>query len=307
MSGPYVQYGPFTNGTTPSVDATFLNTHLEAFLLTIGSIAYDSSISSDGSGNVSATSIKLSGSGTYKIGGTMSASAIMHFQDATGYEPLQAFNGGIGVAVNNATTPSIIKVGVALGVKRSNGTKIMEVSSAGNMLISGNTYYTTQATVNYSAGGSFDSFDFAEIYRVDVPYEDGTVVCPKDTDTPIPYQHGPGERVIPLMTRCLHDGCSLAHVISHVPGFCAGLQNHPDMEEYDPSDILTHAVALTGRVFALASEPISGRSFVCSDGNGRVRAVRHGESVMVLGVALAPAADGRVPIVVRPGFVGGAR
>lgn len=303
----YVRYGPFVDGTTPSVDATFLN-GVETFLLSINSAAIDSNVGSDGSGNVTATSIKLgSGSGTYKIGGNMSGGSVMHFQDSTGYEPLQAFNGGIAVAPNNASTPSVIKVGVALGVKKSNGTKIMEVTSSGNMLVSGNTYYTTQGTFNYSAGGAFDSFDFAEIYAVDALYDDGTVVCPADTETPIPYQRRAGARILPRMTRCTHDGCPLAHVVSHVPGFCAGLPNYPGSDEYDPKQPLTHAVALVGRVFALASGEIAGRAFVCSDGTGHVRAVSPGERVMALGVALAPAQDGMVPMMLRAGMTGGIR
>jgi hypothetical protein len=172
--------------------------------------------------------------------------------------------------------------------------------------VSGNTYYTTQATFNFSAGGSFDSFDFAEIYQVDDCYDDGTVVCPKDTDMPIPYQAGPGERVIPLMTRCTHDGCPLAHVVSREPGFCAGMPNHPGMDGYDPGAPLTMAVALVGRVFARTGGGIVGRQYVCSDGAGGVRAIVSGESVMALGVAIAPSQDGMVPIVLRAGLIGGA-
>lgn len=236
----------------------------------------------------------------------MSGGSTMNFQDSTGYMPLQAFNGGIAVAPNNGSTPSIVKVGVALGVKRSNGTKLMEAASNGNFLIGGNTYYTTQSTYNYSAGGSFDSFDFAEIYRVDKVYPDGTVVCPADTETPIPYRAEAGQRVIPLLTRCTHNGCPLAHIVSHNPGFCAGHPNYPDVGSYDWRAPLTMAVALVGRVFALASGEIAGRSFVCSDGAGGVRAVVPGESVMAIGVALAPAHDGMVPIIVRAGMIGGA-
>lgn len=301
----YTRYGPFTDGTTPSVSATFLNT-LEDFLLDVNTAATDSSVSADGSGNVTATTFKAgTGSGTYKIGGTMSGGAIMHFQDSTGYEPLQAINGGIAVAPNNTSTPSLIKVGAALGVKRSNGTKLMEAKSNGDFIISGDTYYTDGATFNFSSGGSFDSFDFAEVYRVDAVYPDGTVVCPADTETPIPYQAG--QRVLPLLTRCTHDACPLAHIISHVPGFCAGRPNIPERDDYDESQPLTQAVALVGRVFVLASGAIAGRALVCADGAGGVRAVRSGESVLTLGVALAPAHAGRVPLVLRAGWIGGAR
>jgi hypothetical protein len=303
----YTKIGPFVDGTTPSVDALFLN-DLEGFLVGVNSAATDSGVSADGSGNIAATSFKAgSGSGIYKIGGTMSAGVIMHFQDSTGYEPLRAFNGGIGVAVNNSSAPSLLQVGVALGVKKNNGAKLMEVNSSGNMLISGNTYYTTQSTFNFSAGGSFDSFDFAEIYRVDDTYPDGTVVCPADTHIPIPYQAGPGQRVIPLMTRCVHDGCPLAHIISREPGFCAGHPNYPDVDGYDWRAPLTMAIALVGRVFVRTGGGIVGRQYVCSDGNGGVRAVVPGESVMALGVALAPSQDGVVPLVLRAGLIGGAR
>lgn len=298
----YTVFGPFSDGVPPGVEAAFLNP-LETYLATINAASTDSNVDSDGSGNHIATSYKAgSTSGTYKIGGNMGSGHQMHFQDSTGYEPLRGEDGGIAVAPNNVSTPSFIKVGVAFGVKKVSGTKLMEAKSNGDFIISGGTYYTDGATFNFSAGGSFDSFDFAEIYRVDQVYEDGTIVCPAESE-PIPYRAG--QRLLPLMTRCTHDACPLAHIVSRVPGFCAGSPNYPGVDEYDEEKPLSQAVALVGRVFAQASEEIAGRVFVCSHGDGRVRAVREGETAMALGISIAPSLDGMVPLVVRPCMVRG--
>lgn len=297
----YTIFGPFSDGVAPGVDASFLNA-LETYLASINSAATDSSVSSS-SGNVVATSYKAgSTSGTYKIGGNMGSGHQMHFQDSTGYEPFRCENGGVAVAPNNSSTPSFIKVGAAFGVKKASGTKLMEAKSNGDFIISGGTYWTDGGTFNFSSGGSFDGFDFAEVFRVDQVYEDGAVVCPSESE-PIPYHAG--ERILPLMTRCTHDGCPLAHVISRVPGFCAGSPNYPGCDEYDENKPLSQAVALVGRVFAQPASEIAGRVFLCSDGAGKVRVIQPGETAMAIGISLAPALDGMVPLIVRPCLVRG--
>ena len=55
----YVNAGPFVNTVTPpSINATFLN-NLENFLDSINGTAYDTHVSSDGSGNVTVVSLKF--------------------------------------------------------------------------------------------------------------------------------------------------------------------------------------------------------------------------------------------------------
>ena len=49
----YTQFGPFTNGSPPGIQASFLNP-LETFLLSLNSAAYDANITADGSGNITA-------------------------------------------------------------------------------------------------------------------------------------------------------------------------------------------------------------------------------------------------------------
>lgn len=51
----YVQYGPFDDGGAPGISSSFLNP-LETFLLSLNSAAHDPNISSNGSGNMTATS-----------------------------------------------------------------------------------------------------------------------------------------------------------------------------------------------------------------------------------------------------------
>lgn len=65
--GAYTQYGPFTNGSAPGISQAFLNA-LETFLLGLSSASYDSNITSDGTGNITAvgTIQFLSGKETLK-------------------------------------------------------------------------------------------------------------------------------------------------------------------------------------------------------------------------------------------------
>lgn len=167
---------------------------------------------------------------------------------------------------------------MALGVKNNSGTKLMEVKSNGNLIISGTTYYTSQATAGYSSGGSFDSFDFAEVYPCDMAYPDGTVVCP-----------GPDDK----LTLCTHSNCNAAMILTPQAGYCIG-------ERDDENFILP--VALMGRVRVRTDQCIPRGALVVSDGRGGVRKIVPFEWAYTLGFALHETVDGMVGIFIRPQF-----
>jgi len=198
----------------------------------------------------------------------------IHFQNASG-EFGAITPHGIEIQKGNVSAPSVITVGVALGVKNSSGTQLAEIKSNGNLVISGNTFYTTQSSVYYSAGASFDGFDMAEIVPCDAEYADGTIVCPAENGT---------------HALCDHDNCPCASVISHVPGVCLGEADHD--KHYYP-------LALVGRVKVHTQEQLTFRTPVCSDGRGGVRAIRKGETGCMIGFTLDKSVDGVVPIQLR--------
>ncbi|GHO45197.1 hypothetical protein [Ktedonospora formicarum] len=206
---------------------------------------------------------------------------------------------------NSGSTTSFINhinSGGGFGFK-INGSAKAQILNNGNFVIAGNTYYTAQSTIFYTAGGAFAGLDFSEVYQVDQEYAIGTVVCPQDVATPIAYDGTP-QSGLPLMSQCTHEKCALAGVIVLVPGYCAGMPNYPGMgDDYDSSKPLKQAIAQVGRIFANATGTISGRQYVTSNGDGTVRAMESGESGMSLGIALSPTVSGLVPILVRPTFV----
>ncbi len=219
--------------------------------------------------------------GLLKITKSDASADIAQFNDTAG---LQVFGGGTtGVEINtaNASTPSYIKVGVAFGVKDKNNNPLMEVKSNGNLVAKG-TIGTNGGTGSVQTGQSFDTFDYAEIYPCDAPYSGGTIVCPGEHDR---------------LTRCTHDGCHAALIISPEPGMCLGMAQVS--LEYG-----VLPVALVGRVNATCdpTHAIRPRQLLCSDGRGGVRALRRGESAYVLGFALNSSADGRVGLFIRPMF-----
>lgn len=85
MTGAYQQYGPFANNSAPGISASFLNA-LETFLLAINAAAYDSNVTSDGNGNVTANGLVV-GSGmtslvaqtTVKNGSTSGTMTVYEF------------------------------------------------------------------------------------------------------------------------------------------------------------------------------------------------------------------------------------
>ena len=199
----------------------------------------------------------------------------VHIQNGAGQELANFSGSGMQLLPNNSSTPSAITVGVGLGVKNYSGVKLMEVKSSGDLVISGNTFYTTQTSVYYSASGSFDGFDFAELIPCDKEYPTGTVVCPGPNDT---------------FTLCIHDNCPFASILSFVPGVCLG---QPSENEFH------YPIALVGRVVTLCDTSITTRRFVVSNGKGGVRAVLQGEIGFALGFTLHDSNSGSVGIQIR--------
>lgn len=217
------------------------------------------------------------------------------------------FNAPILLQPGNTSTPSVIQIGTAgLGIKNNSGTKLMEIKNTGLMVISGATYYSAGSTGNVTGGGTFDGFDIAETSQVDQQYIAGTMVCPADTTTQIPYDNTAwhtADRAKPLMTLCTHDGCNLAAPVSDIPAFSAGCPNTPDRPDYDPTLPLIQALTMVGRVFVKTTHDIPGRVYVTSDGTGGVRQVVAGDKVMSIGATLGPTVNGMVPVLIRPTFV----
>jgi len=119
----YSNTGPFVNNTTPGISATFLN-NIENFLDSINSSAYDTHVSSDGSGNVTIASVKF----------------------ATGI--IKAINWGFIASLTNAGqtithglggTPAFVKGQVSAGTGRTDSVLTYVTSlSATTFLISTN-------------------------------------------------------------------------------------------------------------------------------------------------------------------------
>lgn len=168
-----------------------------------------------------------------------------------------------------------------LGFK-AGGVKIAEFTSAGNMVISGGTYFTLShpGVVSDATGtGAFDTFDVCEQYPCDLPYPAGTVVCLGD--------HGE-------MTRCMHLGCAYAHLISAGGALNIGGGGFSDGSAPDPTQ---RPIALVGRVRAQTQDvAIQPRDWLMSDGRGGVTRATPGAPC--LGYALTPAArDGERGVV----------
>lgn len=133
-----------------------------------------------------------------------------------------------------------------IGFETNTGTKLAEMKNNGDFVIGGNTYYTVPSTFYYTAGGSFDTFDIAEVFEADAPYEYGTILCPGDAGK---------------LTQCTHRGCHAALAVSQKGAFCAG---SPNIEQGHLP------IALKGRILMRTNEYISVRQTVMSDGQGHV-------------------------------------
>lgn len=212
-------------------------------------------------------------------------------------------NGTLFVSPTNTSTPSTVVCGTGgFGIKDNSGVKMFEIKPSGVTVIHGTQYTSTAGSATVAGGGTFDAFDSAETYVVDQEYVAGTVVCPADTTTEVPYL-AEYTRDQPLVTQCTHDACPVGTIIVTVPGNCLGIPNVPSLDWYDPTLPLSQSTALNGRIFAKSAYDITPKSYVCSDGRGGIRAIAVGESAQALGITIGPVVAGMVPIMVRPTFV----
>ena len=115
----YTQYGPFTNGTSPGISATFLN-NVETFLLSLNSASYDANITSDGSGNITAIgTIKFNGSnaklmiasGSSILDATLGTNLILNAPNTGGGHKVYLQVGGNSVMSVDANGTIIYKTG----------------------------------------------------------------------------------------------------------------------------------------------------------------------------------------------------
>jgi hypothetical protein len=244
----------------------------------------------------------------------------INFQSPNGTTVVQINSGGMDLLNTNLTVNqflqfhdydgnagAIIASGAGIGFRKGT-TKLAEVLGNGNFVISGTTYYSTRGTApGLSGGGTFDGFDIAECYRTDQEYPSGTVVCPADVITPVPFKTDYSDLSLPIMTQCTHDACTLANVVTAVPGYCMGVPNVPSMTDpampYNPDKPMSQPISMVGKVFVKCAYDIPGKVYVTSDGRGGVRQVQAGEKVQAIGVSLAPTNNGMIPLMIRPMFV----
>ncbi|MBF6614698.1 MAG: hypothetical protein IVW55_16430 [Chloroflexi bacterium] len=189
--------------------------------------------------------------------------------------------------VASGTVPSITTTSAYLGFKVNTTTKIAEFKNNGQFVITGANpcFLSTNTTVGFATGGTFDAFDLAEMFPTHAEYPHGSVVCPQDG----------------RMGLCTHDNCHAAHLISLTPVFCAG-GGTVDDQDAPSSDGPAQPVALVGRLVLPCTGTVAANDFVISAGNGTVRSLAPGEWGHTLGIALADAGGGRVGISIRPQF-----
>jgi len=163
-------------------------------------------------------------------------------------------------------------------VRKNDGTKLFECRANGDFTISGVTLRTAAGSSSgYGTGGVFDTFDIAETYTTDMIYEAGTVLEPQGD----------------VYTLCREDGSAFAVVVSEGGGVLLG-PNEDDVNE------VAVPIALTGRVRVSTSEDIQSRQWVTSTSDGKVRAIKKGETAFTLGYALHPTHNGKVGVFLRP-------
>jgi hypothetical protein len=102
----YTQFGPFSNGGAPGLSASFFNP-LETFLLSLNTASYDSHISSDGNGNITAlgtiqfsassAQLKISNGGSI-LDATGATDLILNAPNTGGGHKLKWQVGGVTVA-----------------------------------------------------------------------------------------------------------------------------------------------------------------------------------------------------------------
>lgn len=177
-----------------------------------------------------------------------------------------------------------------IGFKDSSGNKIAEMKL--NQLVVGGSSSTAFSTSGASSGfgnsAAFDSFDVAEAYETDGEYERGAVLCP-----------GPDGK----LTRCTHDGCRAALIVSTGGAVNIG-GRFSDDADYDSR---IKPMALVGRVLVDTDEAIPAfidnqPTLVAANGRGGVRAMRPGEVGFAIGYALTAARDGKLGVFVSRMF-----
>lgn len=269
-NAPYLNVVSSTGNTMLSIGPTGTLSVSSQFTAS-GLIVANAGITGNGKFGVVSAGDVLDGSGYDTFVKARGSNNLVQIQ--VGGSTVATFNpNGISLPSNTAS----IAVGSLLGIKTTGGAKLAEFKNNGTLVINGTTYYTTQASANFGTGATFDGFDLGECYLVDQNYPLGTVVCPNSNN---------------VLTRCTHDGCHAAMVITTTPGYCIGV---PD----PTSNILP--VALSGRVLATCTTTIPAGSLVCSDGAGNVRALASGESNYVIGFTLQPSSNGQVGVFIRP-------
>lgn len=283
------------NGTTTFLKGTAGITFQAPNGTSVGSINSNGNLSANGSITAGANLVAQNGfnlnGGALNLysGATVNAANLSFNGTGINFINNLTVSGTLLLSPTNQSTPSCITTGNAgIGFKMNNGTKIAEMKGNGNFIIGGNTYYTAVSTYSYSANGTFDGFDVAEVFEMDQEYPAGTVVCPKDGTM--------------QMTQCTHVGCNLAGVIVTQPGFGMGVPNVPsDPADYNSSMPITQYVSLVGRIIANADPSIPIRTYVISNGDGKVRAATSSDAgLTAVGVSLDVDSNGTVPVMIRP-------
>lgn len=166
-------------------------------------------------------------------------------------------------------------------VRKTDGTKLFECRANGDFTISGVTLRTAAGSSSgYGTGGVFDSFDVAETYPTEERYPAGMVLAPSDE----------------VYAPCTVDASPFAVVVS----LGGGVQLGPNEED---NNEIAVPIALTGRVRVDTDEDIQPRQWVTATNDGKVRAIRPGETAYTLGYVLHPTHRGQVGIFLRQGMM----
>lgn len=178
--------------------------------------------------------------------------------------------------------------GIGFKTNGLNGTRLAQFKSTGDITINNKTYFTINAVPALTGGGVYDGgFDYAEHFPVDKIYEDFTVVCMNDYGQ---------------FTKCIHDKCEFASIISLKPAFCAGGGN---WDEDEPSTELSQPIALVGRLKVKLDRKSKKHTYVTSNGEGNLRCMyEHGEPGFTLGYTLCDSDnEGNTFIMIRPFYI----
>lgn len=178
-----------------------------------------------------------------------------------------------GSNINVITCANAHGIGIKIG-----SVKAAEFGINGDFVIGGSNLKTTSGSAfGFSTGGGFDTFDYAEMFPSFEVYAAGTVLIPQ------------GE----LLEICNEDASPFAMIVSEKGGMVLG-------GNIEDETVIAVPIALTGRVRVSTSEDIQSRQWVTSTSDGKVRAIKKGETAFTLGYALHPTHDGKVGVFLRP-------